>query len=304
MVIGTQQYEYTPEQRNSIIIRYMRGHQGCTKADITRGLKGIISKKTIDKLVAEMISDNIIEINKKKENSRNHELYLKASNILVTTTLQLTDFDDAFKRLFETIIQNIILIRAKHGAYQSDVDASQLDEANFYSLLQCINILDKISYAYMAYSTTVWSVKLQDKDALRKLFSFVFNKLADLRFYISETLMQYFSETYSQIGNLPILRETYATVLFEESMERFNKANLENEGELLLYSVWKICGDIERYAFPEPRLYNWDFHYAEGHKKFLDLCKQNPNHRRDNYTPDDFKEYYQGPTKDMDNSMQ
>ena len=40
-----QQYMYTPEQRELIIIKYLGGHQGSTKADITRGLNGIISKK-------------------------------------------------------------------------------------------------------------------------------------------------------------------------------------------------------------------------------------------------------------------
>ena len=44
MVVNTQQYEYTPQQRELTIIKYIRGHQGCTKSDITRGLKGIISK--------------------------------------------------------------------------------------------------------------------------------------------------------------------------------------------------------------------------------------------------------------------
>lgn len=48
MAISTQQYDITPEQRHIIIIKYIKGHQGCTKADITRELNGIISKRTID----------------------------------------------------------------------------------------------------------------------------------------------------------------------------------------------------------------------------------------------------------------
>jgi hypothetical protein len=296
MALSTRQYDITPEQSNSIIIRYIRGHQGCTKADLTRGLKGIISKKTIDRLVAEKVSSDVIEIKKKKENSRNHELYLKEENILVTTILQLTDFGDAIEELFWIIVQNIIQIRTNQGVYQTYEGASQLDEANFYSLLQCINILDKVSYVYMTYSTLIWPRKIQDETTLRKLFSITFNKLADLRLYVSKTLMQYFSEIYSQIGNMPTLRETYGTLLFEESLERFNKANLEKESEPLILSMWKIFKDIEWWAFPEPRLYNWNFNYHEGYKKYLDFCKQYPKQRRDNYTPEDFRKYHERPT--------
>jgi len=80
MVVNTQQYEYTSQQRELMIIKYIRAHQRCTKSDITRGLKGIISKKTIGRLVDEMIN-NEVEIKKEK---RNHKLYLKEDNLLVS----------------------------------------------------------------------------------------------------------------------------------------------------------------------------------------------------------------------------
>lgn len=59
---GTNQYLYTPEQRELIITKFLRGNQGCTKADIRRGLNGIISKNTIDKKVDEMIKDGKVEV--------------------------------------------------------------------------------------------------------------------------------------------------------------------------------------------------------------------------------------------------
>ena len=57
--------------------------------------------------------------------------------------------------------------------------------------------------------------------------------------------MQYFSEIYSPVGNMPVLRDTYATTLLEESRDRFNKAKLERESEPLLSSMWKIYRDVE-----------------------------------------------------------
>jgi hypothetical protein len=110
----------------------------------------------------------------------------------------------------------------------------------------------------MACSTIDWPKKIQDEDTLRKLFSIAFNKLADLRLHISKTLTQTFSEVYSQLGNMSTLRETYTTTTLEESVERFNKANLEKESEPLISDIWKICKDIEWWSFPEPRLYSWN----------------------------------------------
>jgi hypothetical protein len=88
---------------------------------------------------------------------------------------------------------------------------------------------------------------------------------------------------------LPILRDTYATDLLEESVERFNLANLQKESEPLISSLWNICKDVTWWAFPEPLLYKWNYSFDEGHKRFLELCKQNPEQRRDNLTPEEFE---------------
>jgi hypothetical protein len=144
----------------------------------------------------------------------------------------------------------------------------------------------------MAYSIIDWPKKVQDEETLRKLFSIVFNKIADLRLHLSKTLMQTFSEVYSQIGNMPTLRETYATTLLEESVEGFSKANLKKESKTLFSSMWKIYKDIQWWAFPEPRLYKWNFSYDESYEKFLDICKQHPNQCKDNLTPEEFEKIH------------
>jgi hypothetical protein len=293
MVTSTQQYDITTQQRELIIIKYMRGHHGCTKADITRGLKGIISKNTIDKLVDEMLENKIVEVKKEKENSRNHNLYLKEDNMLVIVPLQLNEFGNAFESLFFNIIQNIVRIRTNRVPHQNKKEISKMDDANYYSVLQCISILDKISFLYMAISTIDWPNKMQDEDDLRKLFSITFNKLADLRLYVSKTFMHYLPKGYSQLGNMPTLRETYATTMLEASVERFNKANLEKESEPLISSMWNIYKCLKWWAFPEPRFYKWNFSYDEGYKKFIDLCKEHPTQRKDNYTPEDFEKYHE-----------
>jgi hypothetical protein len=150
----------------------------------------LFQKKTIDKLVDEMVENGIIEVKKDKENSRNHKLYLKVDNPMVFVHLQLNEFGSAFENLLYYIIQNIIKIRTNQFSYQSE-DRSKMDDANFSSLLQCINILDKMSYVYMAYSTIDWPKKIQDEEILRKLFSIVFSKIADLRYIYQKYLCKH-----------------------------------------------------------------------------------------------------------------
>jgi DNA-binding PadR family transcriptional regulator len=112
---------------------------GVSKADITRELIGIISKKTIYKLVDEMVENGIIEVKKDKENSRNHKLYLKGDNPMVYVRLQLNEFGHAFENLLYYIyyiIRNIKQLRTNQFPYQSkEEDRSKMYDANFSSLL-------------------------------------------------------------------------------------------------------------------------------------------------------------------------
>jgi hypothetical protein len=283
---------YTAEHRKIMIIKYLRENQGSTKSDITRGLKGIIAKTTIGKLVDEMIESQIIETKKEKENARDHKLYLKENNPLVYVTLQLDEFVYAFEKLLYYIIENIKYVRTNKFPDKSNEELQAMDDANFYSLIQCINVLDRISTLYLIYATTEWPKKIVDKEDLRSLFSLAFDKLASLRLHVSNTLKKTFSESNSQMGNLPILREAYATDLLELSVERFNAANLQKESEPLISSLWNIHKDIMWYAFPEPRLYKWNFSYEEGYGKFMELCRQNPKQRKDNLTSEEFEKIH------------
>jgi hypothetical protein len=265
------------------------GNQGCIRADIIRGLKGSISKRTIDRIVNEMIKDDRVHVNKLP---RDHKLYLNEDNLLVSVPLQLLEFGDGFERLLFYIAHNLKNIHENKCQNRSNEDLLKTHDANFTSLLQCINILDKVSNLYMTYSIIEWPKKIKNKEDLKKLISFTLNKLADLRLRLSNTFRQTFSEPYSQLGNLSSLRNIYATELLEESVGRFNEANLQKESERLISSIWKIHEDINGWAFPEPGLYKWDFSYNEGYKRFLDLCKQNPDQRRDNLTPEEFEKIH------------
>jgi hypothetical protein len=92
-----EQFNITNPRREYKIINYIRSNQGCTKADITRELEGIISKKTIDKLVGQMIKERIIDFKKERENSRNIKLFVEEDNPSVYVPLQLEEIETTFR---------------------------------------------------------------------------------------------------------------------------------------------------------------------------------------------------------------
>lgn len=111
---------------------YLDSHQGSTKAAIARGLRGIISKKTIGRLVNGMIKNKIVESKKENENARDHKLYLKEDNQLVYVILQLDEFEKTFENLLYCIIENIKYIRSNKFTGKSTEELSAMDDANFF----------------------------------------------------------------------------------------------------------------------------------------------------------------------------
>ena len=79
--------------------------------------------------------------------ARDHKLYLKNDNLLVSVILQLGEFENAFENLLYYIIGNIKYIRTNKFPCKNN--------AAFLSLLQCVNILDRVPNVYTAYAVRV-----------------------------------------------------------------------------------------------------------------------------------------------------
>src|SRR5690242_4333558 len=97
MLMNRQTSHITDEERDYQILNYIRSRLGCTRADITRGLERIVSKKTIDKCVKKMITEGKIEEKKEKQNSRDIRLYVREDNPAVYVPLQLQEVEKKFR---------------------------------------------------------------------------------------------------------------------------------------------------------------------------------------------------------------
>ena len=87
--------------------------------------------------------------------ARDHKLYLKNDNLLVSVILQLGEFENAFENLLYYIIGNIKYIRTNKFPCKNNEELSPMDDAAFLSLLQCVNILDRVPNVYTAYAVRV-----------------------------------------------------------------------------------------------------------------------------------------------------
>ena len=101
ILMNRQQSIITDEGQDIKILKYIRSNLGCTRADITRGLEGTVSKKTIDKHVKKMITEGKIEEKREKENSRDIRLYVREDNPAVYVPLQLEGIEKIFRELLD-----------------------------------------------------------------------------------------------------------------------------------------------------------------------------------------------------------
>ena len=63
------------------------------------------------------------------------------------------------------------------------------------------------------------------------------------------------------------------------SYDIFTKFGMQKEMEYLLNSLWKIDSNYQEYAFPEPRIYGWNFKHRDDNynwRKLMELQKQYP----------------------------
>ena len=114
----------------------------------------------------------------------------------------------------------------------------------------------------------------------------VFLKIADMHRRLSECLR-----------SLPIKERAYNIVTRDSIIRRFRVLEDDpgpivkcldsferlgrKEGiEPVIDALWKIIGELQPYAHPEPRIYHWRFKYVEDDwRKIVNLLRQNGNLR-------------------------
>ena len=92
--------------RKDNIINFLKFHQGCSKEDVVRGVIHIMSKKTVYRILKELIQYNIVRQQKEKPNSKNYRLFSNSKNYLLIVSDELSEFEKTYFELLNKIVKS------------------------------------------------------------------------------------------------------------------------------------------------------------------------------------------------------
>ena len=288
--MNRMQFEIGDAQRRNHIINYIDSHQGCTKADLERGLKHLISKKTIYKLVSEMVSENILQEEEEKVNSRDHNLYVNGNNPLVSVPKEIQQFENAFFPFFNKITnryQNTLLVRALEDNQEEERKRSTthtpklLSDERLAELTTVrLSIFFRMIDSYLFRSILIWSKQIQDKETRRKLYENVFTKIADMLINITELhdedpdssyLSTRMSKSHLEVHISERLGGVSSLYTYQEI---YKKVGMQKEVEAVIDSLWNIDKPMQKLIYNEPEIFKFNFDYGPNDwRKLLELCK-------------------------------
>ena len=171
--------------------------------------------------------------------------------------------------------------------YYSSTPPTEEYTSRYRKAIRLLNELLDIFYemmnVYTNYSPLRWLKSIQNKDKLEKLFSAVFSKIAKMRISLSDAIASFRSHDFTSLAEQYISRNIYASEKLISHIATFNDSYVGKDSEPLLDCLWKIYNPCYEYAFPEPSLYQWDFKYSEGYKKFVELQNEHPDQTYSNF---------------------
>jgi hypothetical protein len=278
------------EERITTIITYIQNKQGCTRSDITRDFYGVISKKTIDKIVFDLIKEGRLEEKSESSHKLKKKLFVVQDNLLNIVHYELENFEIVFKKLIGIVSNKILEIKQsikKNSKTNVNIFKTNISRP----LLEIRIILSDLTDLYLTRILVFWHKKIHDSLTLEKLYNYVFKKLYNFRLFYINSLRNVLTEDFAWMVDQFTLNFSYATNRFLESTETFRKAGLEKESDPFFKSLWEMYKEIYSWAFPEPQLYKWNISHSDGYKKFIELCQNNPSQRSENYTVVDAEKY-------------
>jgi hypothetical protein len=275
-------FRLDPAQRRKLITDYISANPGSNQQDIVKHLEGKISRQTVLKGVHQLQEDGIIYYKIQKENSRDHNFYVKDDNILVSVSKELDEFDknyfSALTKIKEKFDKLYLKTKKDHVIGETKEQNLEVFKPLLNAISQLVETFYEVVDVYLLRCILKWPQTVKKEDIIKKLYSILFSKISDMQFRMSEILSSTKAGDFYRVTQLSVYRRVYATSNFQRHFDEFKSAGI-NEIEPLLDSIWKIYGDFRQISFPEPAIYKWDFNYEKDDwKKLLDLQRKHPEH--------------------------
>jgi hypothetical protein len=277
--VGKESLIIDKKYQRDEIINFLMKNPGCSKGDLVRGVKNIVSKRPLEKILQELKRDDLLKIEKEKTNSRAYKLFLCSENILIVLNNQIRDFNQEFKNLLQKVEAIIPEVNLLPFTNKENRDKNFI-KILFYEQLPLF-ILKYLMQCFLLKSIAVWPKIIQKKEIISQLNSLVFTE-------ISNTVSDYSNFYNIKLSKGNIHNENYNPNISEELTKLENnilyfaffllickKKGIAKEFENIVDKIWLINSDVQIYLHPEAIRYNLSYEYGKDDwRKFLKLYRQ------------------------------
>ena len=277
--VGKESLIFDKKYQRDEIINFLVNNPGCSKGDLVRGVKNIVSKRPLEKILQELKRDDLVKIEKEKPNSRAYKLFLCSENILIVLDNQIRDFNEEFKKLLQKVEAVIPELNLLPFTNKENRDKNFI-MILFYEQLPLF-ILKYLMQCFLLKSIAVWPKIIQKKEIISKLNSLVFTE-------ISKTVSDYSNFYNTKLSKSNIHNENYNPNISDELTKLENnilyfaffllickKKGIAKEFENIVDKIWLINSDVQIYLHPEAIRYNLSYEYGKDDwRKYLKLYRQ------------------------------
>ena len=277
--VGKESLILDKKYQRDEIINFLMNNPGCSKGDLVRGVKNIVSKKLLEKILKELKRDGLVKIEKEKPNSRAYKLFVCSENILIVLNNQIRDFNEEFKKLLQKVEAVIPELNLLPFTNKENRDKNFI-MILFYEQLPLF-ILKYLMQCFLLKSIAVWPKIIQKKEVISQLNSLVFTE-------ISKTVSDYSNFYNIKLSKSNIHNENYNPNISDELTKLENnilyfaffllickKKGIAKEFENIVDKIWLINSDVQIYLHPEAIRYNLSYEYGKDDwRKYLKLYRQ------------------------------
>ena len=285
--VGKESLILDKKYQRDEIINFLMNNPGCSKGDLVRGVKNIVSKRPLEKILQELKRDDLVKIEKEKPNSRAYKLFLCSENILIVLNNQIRDFNEEFKKLLQKIEVVIPELNLLPFTKKENKDKNFI-MILFYEQLPLF-ILKYLMQCFLLKSIAVWPKIIQKKEIINQLNSLVFTE-------ISKTVSDYSNFYNIKLSKSNIHNENYNPNISDELTKLENnilyfaffllickKKGIAKEFENIVDKIWLINSDVQIYLHPEATRYNLSYEYGKDDwRKYLKLYRQKIDELKNN----------------------
>ncbi len=267
-------------ERRNLIINFTVGNQGCSKENVVNNLHELISRKTVFRLLGELIEGGIIRKEKSKPNSREYRLYVDADNPLVLVPEELDEFDNIFFLLLTDALAMYDKIN-KTDKYIT-MRSPELTAGSIDLIIYPIHLFQDIVNIYNIHSIIRWPTKVHDKLALKNLYFDVLMKLSEIQIGIInafDRIRPHMKEP-AQILLTSIFHDrllvnqwnNYASRMIKY-YDLFNQFGMRHQIEPIFDFMWKISFPYRDYLYFDAELIKKNYRYEHGWRRLLEMTR-------------------------------